>query len=69
MFALRWLFSHHFWRKGTTKNAHTQAFGQKNDFFSTIQPNSGLITAINKAGGLDRPSASKPLLTPLKGEG
>ena len=33
MFALRWLFGHHFGRKGTTKNAHTQAFGQKNTFF------------------------------------
>jgi hypothetical protein len=33
MFALRWLFGHHFGRKDTTKNAHTQAFGQKNTFF------------------------------------
>ena len=33
MFALRWLFGHHFGHKGTTKNAHTQVFEQKNDFF------------------------------------
>ena len=28
-----WYTNHHFGRKGTTKNAHTQAFGQKNTFF------------------------------------
>jgi hypothetical protein len=33
MFALRWLFGHHFGCKGTTKNAHTQVFEQKNTFF------------------------------------
>jgi hypothetical protein len=33
MFALRWLFGHHFGCKGTIKNAHTQVFGQKNTFF------------------------------------
>ena len=33
MFALRWLFGHHFGRKGTTKNAHTQVFEQKKYLF------------------------------------
>ena len=33
MFALRWLFGHHFGRKGTTKNAYTQVFEQKKYLF------------------------------------
>ena len=39
------------------KNAHTQAFGQKNNIFSAILLNNGLTAATNKAGGLDRPLA------------
>ncbi len=40
--------------------------GKKTTFFSAILPNNGLTTDTNKAGGLDRPPAYRPLLTPLQ---